>query len=124
MSEFAKIQHVAWDTMEGETLSAMIERRTVTGDQAQVSLFHLKAGAEVPRHQHENEQLTIVLSGAIRFVYGPADEESRTLRPGEVLVTPPDLPHRVEVLEDTQVIDVFAPPRTDWAAGGDDYLRG
>jgi hypothetical protein len=29
----------------------------------------------------------------------------------------------VEALEDTLVMDVFSPPRADWIAGDDAYLR-
>jgi quercetin dioxygenase-like cupin family protein len=37
---------------------------------------------------------------------------------------PPDAPHRVEALEDSVAIDLFAPPRLDWIRGDDAYLRG
>jgi mannose-6-phosphate isomerase-like protein (cupin superfamily) len=43
--------------------------------------------------------------------------------PGEVLVIPADLPHRVLVLERTLDVDIFCPPRQDWLDGSDSYLR-
>jgi ribosomal protein L16 Arg81 hydroxylase len=46
-----------------------------------------------------------------------------TVRAGEVLVIPSNLPHRALALEDTLDVDVFNPPRQDWLAGTDDYLR-
>ena len=36
---------------------------------------------------------------------------------------PSNLPHRVEVLEDSVVFDLFAPVRADWLSGNDAYLR-
>jgi quercetin dioxygenase-like cupin family protein len=45
------------------------------------------------------------------------------VRAGEVLVIPSNLPHSALALEDTLDVDVFNPPRQDWLAGTDDYLR-
>src|SRR5207248_1231656 len=46
-----------------------------------------------------------------------------TVRAGEVIVIPSLLPHRALALEDTLDVDVFCPPRQDWLAGTDAYLR-
>ena len=43
---------------------------------------------------------------------------------GEVLCIPPNMPHRAEAIEDTLDLDIFVPPRADWLAGSDAYLRG
>jgi len=45
------------------------------------------------------------------------------LRAGDVLVIPPNIPHRVVALEDSKALDVFSPIRVDWLTGNDDYLR-
>jgi len=45
------------------------------------------------------------------------------VRAGEVIVIPSFLPHRALALEDTLDVDVFCPPRQDWLAGTDHYLR-
>ena len=37
---------------------------------------------------------------------------------------PSNLPHRALALEDTLDVDIFNPPRQDWLAGTDAYLRG
>jgi quercetin dioxygenase-like cupin family protein len=42
---------------------------------------------------------------------------------GEVLHIPSHVPHRAEALEDTVDVDIFSPPREDWLAGSDAYLR-
>jgi quercetin dioxygenase-like cupin family protein len=46
-----------------------------------------------------------------------------TVSAGEVLVIPSNLPHQAEALDDTVDLDVFCPPRADWIAGTDAYLR-
>ena len=46
------------------------------------------------------------------------------MRAGEVLLIPSNVPHMAVALEDTLDVDVFSPPREDWLAGTDAYLRG
>jgi hypothetical protein len=43
---------------------------------------------------------------------------------GESVVIPSEVPHAVEALEDSVVLDVFSPVRDDWVRGDDAYLRG
>jgi len=38
-------------------------------------------------------------------------------------VIPSNVPHGAVALEDTLDVDVFCPPRQDWLAGTDQYLR-
>jgi quercetin dioxygenase-like cupin family protein len=55
---------------------------------------------------------------------GAEGEQEVTVRSGEVLTIPPNLPHSAEALEDTLDVDIFDPPRQDWLDGNDAYLRG
>jgi quercetin dioxygenase-like cupin family protein len=86
-----------------------------------VARIRLGKGAVVPRHQHHNEQISILEAGKARFVI--ADEE-RILHAGEMVVIPPNAPHLVEALEDSLAIDLFSPVREHWIRGDDAYLRG
>src|SRR6184192_186097 len=113
-----------WDEMPKEKVSAMLDRRLVTGDRIMLAHIYLKKGAVVPRHQHENEQITYVLDGALRFRLGEDGAQQVDVRSGEVLTIPPNLPHTAEALEDTLDVDIFDPPRQDWLTGNDAYLRG
>jgi quercetin dioxygenase-like cupin family protein len=81
----------------------------------------LRRGAVVPEHLHDNEQIATVISGRLRFRLG--DEETE-LGAGQSLRVPGGVPHRVEALEDSVVLDVFSPRREDWIRGDDAYLRG
>jgi quercetin dioxygenase-like cupin family protein len=109
--------------MPKEKVSDMLDRRLVTGERLMLAHVYLKKGCVVPRHQHENEQVTYILEGSMRFWLGEEPGEELVLRAGEVLVIPSNLPHKAEALEDTLDLDVFAPPRQDWLDGTDDYLR-
>jgi quercetin dioxygenase-like cupin family protein len=112
-----------WNDLPAEPLKAGLARRLVTGERMMIAHVYIKKGVDVPRHSHENEQLTYVLEGALKFWFGANDERDLLVRAGEVIVIPSHLPHRALALEDTLDVDVFSPPRQDWLAGTDSYLR-
>ena len=83
----------------------------------------LDKGCIVPQHSHENEQLTYILEGKLRFFLGEDESQVVDVGAGEVLHIPSGLPHKAEALEDTLDVDIFNPPRQDWLDGSDAYLR-
>jgi len=90
-----------------------IERRRVVGKQAMLAWVRLEAGCQVPSHQHDNEQFAHILRGRVRFGLGePGSLPYREveLGPGEVLQLPGGCLHSAHALEDSEVLDVFAPP--------------
>jgi quercetin dioxygenase-like cupin family protein len=123
IADFKSVSHHRWDRIPEEPLKGTITRRLVTGERMMIAHVYLKKGDDVPRHSHENEQLTYILQGALQFWFGANDERELTVRAGEVLVIPSNVPHRALALEDTLDVDVFSPPRQDWLAGTDAYLR-
>src|SRR5437763_6107025 len=116
------VTHYCWKEIEEEPLSDVLTRKLITGDRMMLSHVYLRKGCIVPQHSHENEQLTYILKGALRFWIGP-DEEEVMVRAGEVLVIPSNVLHKAEALEDTLDVDIFSPPRQDWLDKTDDYLR-
>src|SRR5262249_15039704 len=74
----------------------------------------------VPPHNHENEQLTFVVSGRWRF---NIDGKTLVVGPNEMLYIPPNMVHEAEAEEDLVAYDIFVPPREDWIKGEDAYLR-
>ena len=110
----------SWDKIEKEKLSATITRQMIFGEKAMLARISLSRGAIVPRHSHINEQITWIISGALKLVF---DDGERIIRSGEMLLIPANLPHAAEALEDTVDIDIFAPPREDWIKKTDAYLR-
>ncbi len=115
--------HHRWQDLPREELSPGIERRLITGDRLMIAHVYLAEGAVVPRHAHENEQLTYILEGCLRFFLGEDGSEVVDVAAGEVLHLPSNLPHRAQALADTLDVDVFTPPRQDWLDGSDAYLR-
>jgi len=115
--------HYRWDELPREELSPLIGRRLVTGERLMIAHVYLAKGAIVPTHAHDNEQLTYILEGALRFWLGEDESEVVDVAAGEVLHIPSNVTHKAEALEDTLDVDVFAPPRADWLDGSDAYLR-
>ena len=117
------VTHYRWEDMPREKVTDMLERRLITGDRTMLAQIFLKKGCIVPKHSHENEQITYILEGALKFTLGENQDRELTVSAGEVLHLPSNLPHRADALEDTVNIDVFTPPRQDWLDKTDDYLR-
>ena len=88
-----------------------------------IAKMEFKDGFLVPLHSHENEQITQVISGTIRFWLGENKDQVLDLHPGEVLVIPPHLPHEALMIGDVEEMDSWAPPRKDWLDGTDNYLK-
>ena len=116
-------QFYRWEDIPRERVSEKLERRLITGDKMMLTHVYLEKGCIVPQHSHHNEQLTYVLEGALHFWIGEDGGEEVTVRAGEVLVIPPNVPHKAEALENTLDVDIFSPPRQDWLDKTDDYLR-
>ena len=122
--EASSAKHHRWEDLPAEQLKGGLTRRLITSERMMIAHVYFKKGADVPQHSHENEQITYILEGALHFWLGANGERELTVRAGEVLVIPSHLPHRALALEDTLDVDVFNPPRQDWLAGTDTYLRG
>ena len=121
MADNQNLQYTGFDKIPVEHLNPLIDRQFVYGERAMLARLVLRKGAVVSEHSHENEQITYVLEGALRFTMG--DGRVMTVGAGQVLVIPSNMPHRAEAVEDTLDLDVFTPPRADWIAGTDAYLR-
>jgi quercetin dioxygenase-like cupin family protein len=112
-----------WDELPREQLKTGVHRRLVSTERMMVAHVYFDEGTSVPRHAHENEQLTYILEGTLRFWLGDDEAEIVDVRAGEVLHIPSWLPHRAEALEQSLDVDIFCPPRQDWLDGTDAYLR-
>ena len=110
-----------WQQVKEEQLNPKISRRMVHSDRMTVCRIKLSRGAIVPMHSHENEQITMMNSGALLFIF---PDRQQIVRAGELLTIPSHVPHKVEALEDSEATDLFSPIREDWIKGDDAYLRG
>ncbi len=110
----------SWDHVREEALNPLLSRQVIHSERMTLARIHLSKGAIVPVHQHPNEQFSLVESG--RLLYEVGGEEAAA-QAGDMVLIPPDVPHTVEALEDSIVLDIFTPVRDDWVRGDDTYLR-
>ena len=75
-----------WDDMPAEQVTDTFSRKMVVGKNEMLRWLELKPGCKVPEHSHENEQISHVLKGRLRFV---VDGETIEVGPGEILLIPP-----------------------------------
>jgi len=99
------------ENLPEERVTDQISRRILTGDKEMIVWWSMKAGAHAAAHAHPHEQMFWMLSGKMDFRLG---SERRLCRPGDIGVIPGGVEHEAWFLEDTEVIDVFAPPREDF----------
>ena len=83
----------------------------VHGEKTLFSEFKMKAGSQLPRHAHPQEQTGYLVSGQIRLTIGG---ESFDVSPGDSWCVPGNLEHQAEILVDSVAIEVFAPVREDY----------
>ena len=112
-----------WNDMPKDELKPDLHRRLISTERMMLAHVYLDKGCIVPKHSHENEQLTYILEGCLRFRLGADESQVVDVRAGEVLHIPSWLPHSAEALEATLDCDIFCPPREDWLSGTDAYLR-
>ena len=117
------VQKIHWDDVPTEQVTPKMQRKLVYGEKVMVARMQFKDGFIVPLHHHENEQITNVISGTIRFWFGADKVQTFDLNAGEVVVIPPNVPHEALMVGDVEEIDTWAPIREDWLDGTDDYLR-
>jgi len=119
----ADLQSINWDDIELETVNPSMQRRIVTGERMTIARVYFQDGFLVPMHSHHNEQITQVIKGTMRFVFGADRTEIREFGPGDVVVIPAHVPHEALCIGDVEEIDMWSPRRDDWLDGSDDYLR-
>jgi len=100
-------------------------RRIITGDHLQLCFWRIAGGATgsfLHNHDH-NEQLGIIMRGALDFRIGDADDERRAvLNAGDVYLAPQSIWHGDSIFigddeyGECWILDVFAPPRDDLRA--------
>lgn len=86
--------------------------RPLFGERAMLNLVEFEAGATVPAHSHEHEQLGIVLRGMQALVI---DGVAHEMHPWDAYVIPPNVEHSAYCGPDgATVLDVFQPVREDY----------
>jgi quercetin dioxygenase-like cupin family protein len=109
-----------WEEMKEDIMNPLAGRKALHGEGITLARFRFDKGNVVAVHKHINDQITTVQSGSVRMTCG---DEEFVLKAGEMVHVPPNVPHGNVALEDTVIIELFSPIRSDWITGDDSYLR-
>ena len=75
--------------------------KLITGEHVEIGILKYKAGEGAKEHAHPHEQIAICLSGLSRVTLAG---ESFDIGPGQAVVIPPNVPHSVQILQDSEII--------------------
>ena len=96
-----------------EICSGIRRRTQAHGETMYQMMAELDAGSRMPPHSHPQEQIVHILSGRMKLI---VDGVAHELETGDSFYLASNVPHGVETLEETRVLDTFSPPRQDYLA--------
>lgn len=73
-----------------------------------VAYTHMKAGTEIPLHQHTEEAIDIILDGILEMQIGNTTDRLTT---GMLSTVPSRVPHAAKAITDCKIVTVFYPQR-------------
>lgn len=107
-----RAQHLNWSSVPVERIAEGIERQMIVGDNLMICRFFFAPFLVTPEHDHPHEQMSIVVSGRVRFF---VEGIERIASPGDVLHFPPNCWHGATMMdEEVVLIDIFTPVREDF----------
>ena len=90
------------------------QMQSISGGAMMANWVRIEPNKLMPRHQHPQEQLGIMLEGTLELTIG---DETRVLKPGHAYTIPGDVPHHARTSDDgCLVLDIFSPVREDYAS--------
>lgn len=114
---------INWGNIPVEQVNAKMKRQFIHGEKVMIAKMEFEDGFIVPWHSHENEQITEVDEGTLRFWFDNDENNYIDLFPGDVIIIEGNRPHKALMIGKVIETDTFAPPRQDWINGSDNYLR-
>jgi len=95
-------------TVEGKKAHGdIILKAMMSGDEMTMLEIRYAPGAGTPMHVHKHESVVYVMSGRVAMVVG---KEHYELGPGDACRHPQGVPHSVEGIEESVVLEIKSPP--------------
>jgi quercetin dioxygenase-like cupin family protein len=117
------MEKIIWKNIKEEEVNPKMKRKFIYGEKIMIAKMEFEDGFMVPWHSHENEQITEVTQGVIRFWFDDDEENPIDLSAGESIVILGNRTHKALMIGKVIETDIFSPPRLDWIQGTDTYLR-
>ena len=91
-----------------------IKRQTVANGRTMYQMTaQLDPGSKMPEHRHPQDQIVYILSGRMKLIVEGTPHDLGT---GDSFYLAGNVPHGVETIEATRVLDTFSPPRDEYLA--------
>lgn len=105
---------VTWDEIPGEIVRPGVSRRAFGTPNCMLVMNHCEPGMDLKPHSHDFDQIALITAGQALYHVGDVAHE---VGPGSILLIPAGVEHYIEPVgaETVYNIDVFAPPRADYA---------
>jgi quercetin dioxygenase-like cupin family protein len=100
---FISLSNLPLADLPGGGFAAFVLTKNLTA-----SYTDLKAGAEIPLHQHPEEAIDIVIHGILEMQVG---ETSGTLTNGMMSIVPLNVPPTAKAIIDCKAVTIFYPQR-------------
>jgi quercetin dioxygenase-like cupin family protein len=94
-----------------EMLPGIYRRTLAYNKESLLAHFELKKGSHIPLHQHIHVQNGYVIQGKIRFF---TEKGEFIASPGESYVFNGNEKHGADVLENSEIIEIFVPCRVEY----------
>ena len=112
-AETSRAVVTTWSQIPDESVRRGIRRRAFGNDAAILVLNTCEPGMEVKPHSHDFDQIALILSGN-GFYW--VDGQRHPVGPDSLLLIPAGVEHYIEpTTEEIANLDLFAPPRSDYA---------
>ena len=104
---FVKGSGTSWEDLGGGI------RRKMLGYDPDLMMTHIefRIGAVGSVHKHPHRQVTFIQKGSFEVQIG---DKKEILKAGDCYFVPPGIEHGVVALEDSLLVDVFAPMREEF----------
>ncbi len=101
------------DDLNAKSLAPGVDIKSLSGEKMTMVIFSIAEGSVIPEHAHPHEQIGRVLKGSFSLTIGG---EEKIVKENDFWCIPADVPHKGKCLEGpAEMLEVFAPPREDYA---------
>ena len=102
-----KVQHFPHGTLKLQSDVPGAKMWGVALEKAMLTYFEVQPNCRFEKHNHESEQITFILEGELFF---EVPEGTVSVKKGEVIAIPSDIPHAVFTTESTvKAVDAWSP---------------
>ena len=107
LSKNADVQALVVKSIEGKPMNGdLLVKPLIKGDAMTLLEIHYTPGVGAPLHVHDHESLAYVVKGKVKMIVG---KEVYILGPGDVCRHPQGIPHGVEGIDESIVVEIKSP---------------